>query len=99
MAFPNSTTRRGRVIHQKSSTLTTQGDAHVIRIPQQVKVRKYKVDVEGLKSELRLHKNLSSKQIAEKLNLPLTTVSHRFRTDSCFAVPDAEIRFRLKELL
>ena len=29
MAYPNSTTRRGRVIHQKSATLTTHGDEGV----------------------------------------------------------------------
>ena len=30
LAYPNSTTRRGRVIHQKSNTLTTWSDAHVL---------------------------------------------------------------------
>jgi DNA (cytosine-5)-methyltransferase 1 len=52
-----------------------------------------------LKSELREHKNLSNKEIAERLDVAKTTVDHRFRIDSCFAIPDAEIRFKLKELL
>jgi DNA (cytosine-5)-methyltransferase 1 len=62
-------------------------------------VRKYEVDTEKLKSELREHKSLSNKEIAERLDVPKTTVDHRFRIDNCFAIPDAEIRFRLKELL
>lgn len=31
MAYPNSTTRRGRVIHWKSNTLTTWWEAHVLK--------------------------------------------------------------------
>ena len=31
MAYPNSTTRRGRVIHQKSNTLTTEWESHVLK--------------------------------------------------------------------
>jgi site-specific DNA-cytosine methylase len=99
LAYPNSTTRRGRVIHQKSNTLTTEWESHVILIPQAVRVRKYDVDIEWLKSELREHKSLSNKEIAERLDIPKTTVDHWFRIDNCFAIPDAEIRFRLKELL
>ena len=99
MAYPNSTTRRGRVIHQKSNTLTTEWESHVILIPQTVRVRKYEVDIEWLKTELREHKSLSNKEIAERLDIPKTTVDHWFRIDNCFAIPDAEIRFRLKELL
>lgn len=99
LAYPNSTTRRGRVIHQKSNTLTTEWESHVILIPQTVRVRKYEVDIEWLKSELREHKSLSNKEIAERLDIPKTTVDHWFRIDNCFAIPDAEIRFRLKELL
>lgn len=71
----------------------------VVMIPQVVKVRKYEVDIEGLKEELRSHKTISNKEIAEKLDLPKTKVDHRFRIDSCFAIPDPEIRFRLKDLL
>ena len=99
LAYPNSTTRRGRVIHQKSATLTTQWECHVVHIPQTVRVRKYEVDIEWLKSELRDHKNKSCKEIAEELWVPQTKVEHWFRTDNCFAIPDEDIRFRLKELL
>ena len=31
LAYPNSTTRRGRVIHQKSNTLTTEWESHVLK--------------------------------------------------------------------
>ena len=99
LSFPNSKTRRWRIIHWKSNTLTTYWETHVILIPNQVKVRKHKVDIEWLKEELRKNKNQSNKIIAERLNQPLTKVEHRFRKDNCFAIPDPEIRFKLKELL
>lgn len=69
---------------------------------QQVKVRKYEVDVKALQQLLRKHKaesKLSNKQIAERLNKPTTLVEHWFRTDSCFSIPDEDIWFELKELL
>ena len=31
LAYPNSTTRRGRVIHWKSNTLTTEWESHVLK--------------------------------------------------------------------
>ena len=43
-------------------------------IPQPVKVRKYEVDIEGLKELLRSHKTLSNKEIAQKLFLSEGTV-------------------------
>ena len=90
------------MIHQKSATLTAEWECHVVHIPQTVRVRKYEVDTEKLKSELRNRKwlmNLSCKYIADELWVPQTKVEHRFRTDDSFAIPDAEIRFRLKKLL
>lgn len=85
----------------KSFTISAMDYAHpkVVMIPNVVRVRKYEVDIEWLKEELRSHKTISNKEIAERLDVPKTTVDHRFRIDSCFAIPDAEIRFRLKELL
>lgn len=71
-------------------------------VPQPVKVRKFEVDTEALKCLLRTHKkksNLSNKTIANKLNKPLTLVEHWFRTDGCFAIPDADIWVELKSLL
>ena len=68
-------------------------------IPQKVKVRKYEIDNTKLVELLRNHKNLTNKQIADALNVPLTKVEHWFRADSSFAIPDAEIWFQLKELL
>ena len=71
----------------------------MVEIPQKVKVRKYEVDTEKLKSVLREHKNKSNKIIAESLNKPLTLVEHWFRKDNCFSIPDADVWFGLKRLL
>jgi DNA (cytosine-5)-methyltransferase 1 len=65
-----------------------------IDIPQLVRVRKYEVDCEGLRELLRTHKRIagkSNKALAEALGVPATKVEHWFRTDSCFAIPDAEL--------
>ena len=73
-----------------------------VDIPQTVNVRKYEVDCESLVKILRKSKEqckLSNKDIAIKLNVPLTKVEHWFRTDDCFAIPDKNIWFKLKELL
>ena len=64
-----------------------------------VMVRKYPVDVEKLKATLRKHKCYSNKEIAEKLNKPLTLIEHWFRQDECFAIPDADMWLKLRELL
>ena len=99
LAYPSSTTRRGRVIRSKANTITTQWESHVVLIPQTVRVRKYEVDIEWLKAELKQNKTLTNKEIAERLEQPITKVEHWFRNDNCFAIPDAEIRLKLKELL
>ena len=70
-----------------------------IDIPQLVKVRKYEVNRECLQQLLRESKKCvgkSNKAIAEALNVPVTKVEHWFRTDSCFAIPDADIWEALK---
>lgn len=64
-----------------------------------VNIRKYEVDVERLKMTLKNHKNLSNKQIADKLNVSVTKVEHWFRKDKSFAIPDKDIWYQLKELL
>lgn len=74
----------------------------MIEIPQEVKVRKYEVDIPALQKLLRASKKeskLSNKQIADQLDYPLTLVEHWFRTDSCFSIPDEDIWFDLKSLL
>lgn len=74
----------------------------MIDVPQEVKVRRYEVDIASLQTLLRTSKKksqLSNKQIAELLDCPLTLVEHWFRTDSCFSIPDENIWFKLKELL
>lgn len=70
-----------------------------VNIPETVTVRKYEVDTKNLKKVLREHKNLTNKEIAEKLNQPITKVEHWFRTDNSFAIPDAEIWLQLKAFL
>ncbi|HHT97480.1 MAG TPA: hypothetical protein GXZ90_06270 [Clostridiales bacterium] len=73
-----------------------------IDIPQQVKIRKYEIDTESLKVLLRCSKKqskISNRQIAEKLNKPMTLVEHWFRKDNCFSIPDEDIWYQLKELL
>ena len=90
----------------KSPTLTTMGGGHrepkVLIIPQQVKVRKYEVDIPKLQKTLRDHKDmtiLTNKNLADLLYVPVTKVEHWFRTDSSFAIPSEDIWFRLKALL
>nr|DAZ75908.1 MAG TPA: Cytosine specific methyltransferase [Caudoviricetes sp.] len=70
-----------------------------IDILQTVKVKKYEVDTNSLKKTLREHKCYTNKQIAKKLNKPLTLVEHWFRNDNCFSIPDSDIWFDLKKLL
>lgn len=60
------------------------------------------MDIDKLKSLLRENKKqskLSNKEIAEKLNKPITLVEHWFRTDNCFAIPDEDVWYLLKNLL
>ena len=90
-------------------TIDACGDKRVIEpelmtedIVFPVMVRKYPVDCKSLCECLRDHKNtsnFSNKNIADSLNIPLTKVEHWFRQDECFAIPDADIWFKLKELL
>ena len=90
-------------------TIDACGDKRVIEpelmiedIVFPVMVRKYPVDCNLLCECLRNHKNslnYSNKDIADSLNVPLTKVEHWFRQDECFAIPDADIWFKLKTLL
>jgi DNA (cytosine-5)-methyltransferase 1 len=93
-----------------TNTITTvQKDNYVAEpklivhnVVQPVVVRKFEVDVEALKTLLRTSKcasGLTNNQIANALNVPLTKVEHWFRTDDCFAIPDVEIWYPLKDLL
>ena len=74
----------------------------MIEVPQEVRVRKYEVDIPSLQTLIRQAKKdskITNKQIAEQLDVPLTKVEHWFRTDNCFAIPDENLWFDLKELL
>ena len=71
-------------------------------INQEVKVRKYKIDIEGLKKTLKEAKEkagITIKEIADTLEVNKTTVEHWFRNDNCFSIPDENIWYNLKELL
>ena len=82
-----------------SQPMIVSDSIHKIDIPQTIRVRKHTINNTKLVELLRSHKNLSNKQIADALNVPITKVEHWFRTDVYFAVPDAEIWFKLKSLL
>lgn len=72
------------------------------KMVQEVKVRKYKVDIEKLKNVLKTNKQklgLTINDISNALNVSKTTVEHWFRNDDCFSIPDAEIWLDLKKLL
>ena len=74
----------------------------VVNVKQPVKIRKFDVDTDKLKQLLRQQKQqigLSCKKISEILNKPKTLVEHWFRNDNCFAIPDEDVWFQLKELL
>lgn len=71
-------------------------------VETKVKVRKYDLDVNELCNLLRYkrtEKHLTNKEIADALNISLTKVSHYFRNDRCFAIPDENIWYKLKDLL
>ena len=72
------------------------------KIYQNVKVRKYDVDIDELKKTLKDAKNkngLTIKDIAHKLDVSKTTAEHWFRNDNCFSIPDENIWLDLKKLL
>ena len=74
----------------------------MIEVPQEVRVRKYEVDIPNLQILLKKAKKdskITNKQIAEQLDIPLTKVEHWFRTDIYFAIPDENLWFDLKKLL
>ena len=69
---------------------------------EEVKVRKHKIDVEHLQRFLEVYKKRSKKtqkQIATELDVPLTQVSHWFRTDNCFSIPPAELWLALRKVI
>lgn len=72
-----------------------------ICIPQEVRIRKYKIDNTELSIFLRQEKQkskLSNKQIAKLLNKPITLVEHWFRKDKSFSIPDEKSWFELKKV-
>lgn len=79
-----------------------ESSIQMVDIPQTVKVRKYPVDCKVLCECLRNHKtlqNITNREIARILNVPLTKVEHWFRQDEYFAIPEPEIWMNLKKIL
>lgn len=101
---PTMTTKCGSTTSSSTVLIKEDNTNKIIReiIPQQVRVRKYEVDVVTLKKVLREAKNnskLTNNEISNKLNKPKTLVDHWFRNDSCFSIPDEDTWFELKKLL
>lgn len=67
-------------------------------IPEIVKVRKHKVDIEDLKKTLS-KRNISIKKISKIIGVKKTLVEHWFRKDSCFSIPNEENWLQLKKIL
>lgn len=65
----------------------------------EVTVRTFEVDKQGIVNLLRNNKTMSNKEIAKKLCKPITLVEHWFRTDVHFAIPDVDSWKKLKGLL
>jgi DNA (cytosine-5)-methyltransferase 1 len=68
-------------------------------IVQKVSVRKYDVDIQKLQDVLSKHKNMTNKEISNKLGQPVTLVEHWFRKDTSFSIPNADVWYSLKDLL
>ena len=82
--------------------MSLKNEIIMIEVPQEVRVRKYEVDITNLQILLRESKKnskITNQQIAKQLDIPLTKVEHWFRTDIYFAIPDENLWFDLKELL
>lgn len=92
-----TTVQKDNLVLEKSTN-----EIQMLEVEQLVRVRKYEVDIEGLITCLREHKEkskLTNKQISKNLNKPITLVEHWFRRDSSFAIPDEGVWYDLKELL
>ncbi len=97
----NVSSQAGKVISDEGLSMTTPKMIKY-EVPEMVKVRKYEVDVENLKKDLKLHKRklkITISQLAEKLDVEKTTVEHWFRNDSSFSIPTPDIWMKLKDIL
>lgn len=82
--------------------MLSKNEIIMIEVPQEVRVRKYEVDIINLQKlfkESKRKSKITNKQIADVLEVPITKVEHWFRTDIYFAIPDENLWFDLKELL
>ena len=69
---------------------------------EQVKVRRYDVNIDALRDLLRSHKQASGKtnrEISELLDEPMSLVEHWFRNDNSFAIPKEDKWLQLREIL
>ena len=82
--------------------IKTNNEINQVDIVDNVKIRKYEVNIPVLKELLIMKKNenkLSNNEIAKSLNINKTTVDHWFRKDNSFSIPTPDIWFKLKDLL
>lgn len=82
--------------------MLSKNEIIMIEVPQEVRVRKYEVDIINLQKLLKESKRkfkITNKHIADTLDIPLTKVEHWFRTDRYFAIPDENLWFDLKNIL
>ena len=87
---------------KKIDVTDIEPDMMVSQIETTVRVRKYEIDRQKLVMFLRKHLNavhLSRKDLAEKLDRPITEVDHWFRTDEYGSIPDPDIWFKMKDVL
>ena len=100
---PTQTTNCGS--SGSSATVLVSDDNPSIQcvdVVQQVKVRKYEVNIIKLSQlliESKKSLGISNSEIADYLGLPVSQVEHYFRKDNYFAIPNPEIWFKLKEIL
>ena len=82
--------------------MKTNNEINQVDIVDNVKIRKYEVNIPVLKELLIMKKNeskLSNNEIAKLLDINKTTVDHWFRKDNSFSIPTPDIWFKLKDLL
>ena len=90
------------MVEMKEKTSNDNGLIHCGDEIKEVTVRKHDVRVAELVKLLRdakNEKNITNKEISNKLDVPITQVEHWFRTDKSFSIPPADIWEDVKKIL
>ena len=90
------------MVEMKQKTSDDNGLIHCGDEIKEVTVRKHDVRVAELVKLLRdakNEKNITNKEISNKLDVPITQVEHWFRTDKSFSIPPADIWEDVKKIL